>query len=302
MKDIYGLSFVIIKGCDGSLNTNYYLDHVAAAKLANVAFGMYVWLYPNNKVSIAAQVNTWVARAQADPPPLGVFIDAEWTTYSGQPANPSATDLRTAHDLFKSKYNPAITYTAKGYADQYLIGFDWSREGLWVASYGGTTPSMPKGATSYIYWQFTSTLDGKQLDPNGNFELDGNYFNGAITPPPTGEQMRYDATCIWANTMLRSTPDTTKTAISALPANTVCSGDLIVPPTTGTGQAGDQWLKVVTVNGATQAGYVAIIHLGVRYCNVVDNGATTPTTRTVTVTVKETGWTDGTATAVQSKL
>jgi len=194
MVELYNLRFVIIKGCDGSVNTRYYLEHVAAAKRAGIPWGMYVWLYPSGKVNIDAQVNAWHARAQLDPPPLGIFIDAEWTYYGGAPANPNATDLRLAHDKIKVKQNkPATTYTAKGYADAYLKGFDWSREELWVANYGVPVPAMPNGATKYILHQFTSTWKFEGVN------YDGNYFNeteaefvrryGVATPPPNGGSM-----------------------------------------------------------------------------------------------------------------
>jgi len=195
MVELYNLQFVIIKGCDGSVNTKYYFEHVAAAKAAGVPWGMYVWLYPASKVNIDAQVNAWHARAQLDPPPLGIFIDAEWTYYGGAPANPGASDLRQAHDKIKVKQGkPAITYTAKGYADTWLIGFEWDREELWVANYGVTVPAMPRGALYYILHQFTSTWNYNGVN------YDGNYFNGTaeefaarygITPPPIGGVMLY---------------------------------------------------------------------------------------------------------------
>lgn len=204
MRDLYGLKFVIIKGCDGSLNTKYYRDHIAAAKYAELPWGMYNWLYPNSKVSLTAQVNTWAREYLLDPPPLGMFIDCEWTYYGGVPANPGTSDLRGAHDLWKSKINSsAMTYTAAGYANPYLKGFDWSREELWVAHYGVIVPQLPLGASGYTFWQFTSSLDGKTLDPHGNGNLDGDTFHGTLTefnaryggvtppppPPPTGDIM-----------------------------------------------------------------------------------------------------------------
>jgi lysozyme len=206
MKEMYGLKFVIIKGCDGSIRSRYFADHVAAAKAAGLPWGFYDWLYPNNRVSIDAQVNAWVSQALEFNPPMGIQIDAEWTRYAGQPANPSAVDLRSAHDRVRIKYKRATTYTAKGYADQYLRGFDFSREDFWVASYGGSRPLMPIGADDWLFWQFTATLDGHALDPDGNAELDGNYFFGTqaefetrygadtIPPPETGGSMWYRAT------------------------------------------------------------------------------------------------------------
>lgn len=181
MVDLYGLCFVIIKGCDGSLNSRYYEEHKTAAKAAGIPWGIYNWLYPNSRVSIDAQVNAWHARFAADPAPMGIFIDAEWTTYAGAPANPSAIDLRSAHDKWRARSGQAaITYTAKSFADTYLRGFDWSREELWIANYGVFRPALPTGAGTYTFWQFAATLDGSQLDPGGNAELDGNYFNGSL--------------------------------------------------------------------------------------------------------------------------
>jgi GH25 family lysozyme M1 (1,4-beta-N-acetylmuramidase) len=196
LKAQYNLQFVILKGCDGSLNSNYYVENLQAVKAAGLLFGMYVWLYPASKVNIDAQVNAWHARAQNDPPPMGIFIDCEWTYYGGAPANPSATDLRLAHDKLKAlEGKSAITYTAKGYADSYLKGFDWSREELWVANYNVPAPAMPIGATSYTFWQFTSTFlfNGKNYDGdyfNGTQEQFNARYSGTVTPP-TGDTMSY---------------------------------------------------------------------------------------------------------------
>lgn len=202
MVDLFGLKFVFIKGCDGALNTRYYFEHVAAAKAAGVPWGMYCWLYPYNRVSLEAQATAWVARARVDPPPLGIAIDAEWTNYGGEEANPRASDLRQVHDKVKVKSGrSAMTYTAPGYANTYLIGFDWSREPLWNASWGGNTPLLPTGAHGWDFWQF-GILDGKVLDPTGNFEMDGDYYNGSLesfnaefglteTPPTGGPMDKY---------------------------------------------------------------------------------------------------------------
>jgi lysozyme len=201
MKDLYHLDFAIIKGADGTITSRYFRENVAAAQSAGLPWGMYVWLYPNNRVSIAAQVQAWRALEVELVPPMGLFIDCEWTTFNGVAANPVTADLRMAHDKYFALSNThATTYTAKGYADTYLKGFDWSREPLWIANYGVASPALPVGAKTYQLWQFTSTLDGLQLDPTGNRELDGNYYNGThaefsakygavIPPPPTGETM-----------------------------------------------------------------------------------------------------------------
>lgn len=172
----YSLDFVIIKACDGSLNSRHYPEHVAAAMEAGIPFGMYVWLYSSRNVSIDSQVNAWYARYKINMPTMGLFIDAETTRYGGVVSNPNAADLRSAHDKFKIKSGTsATTYTAKSFADTSLRGFDWSREKLWIANYGAVIPALPIGVNDYAIHQFTATLDGRKLDPTGNFELDGNY-------------------------------------------------------------------------------------------------------------------------------
>jgi len=201
MVEQYGLSFVGIKGCDGSLNTKYYPEHVAAAKLAGIPWLMYVWLYRAENVSIDAQTTAWSNRAKADPPPMGVFVDAEWTKWAGAYSNPTTSDLQSAEASFKAKYTePAGRYTAPYYATQYLKGFDFSIGRNWIAEWGVDKPvTWPY---PYELHQFTDNLDGKKLDPRpeSNASLDGNYFNGTaeqfkakyggVTPPPVEEDMK----------------------------------------------------------------------------------------------------------------
>lgn len=195
MVQEYSLDFVIIKGCDGSLNSRHYAEHVASAIDAGIPFGMYVWLYSGRNVNIDSQVNAWYARYKIDTPPMGLFIDAETTRYGGVVSNPNAADLRSAHDKWKAiSGTRATTYTAKFFADTYLKGFDWLREELWIANYGVSIPALPASARGFAIHQFTATLDGKKLDPKGNFELDGNYYfdetgfrakyGGEDAPPP----------------------------------------------------------------------------------------------------------------------
>jgi len=240
MKDLYSLDFAIFKACDGSVNTRYYLEHVAAAKEAGIIWGAYVWLYKNSNVSMDAQVNAWHARTIIDPPPMGIFIDAESTTYAGQSANPTASDLRMAHDKWKAKSGTkATTYTSPGYANTFLRGFDWSREELWIAHYGVNNPQLPTGAKGYIIHQFTASLDGHQLDPAGNAELDGNYWNGShaefserygvIITPPNGGTMSYvkgntKASDSAGGLTVRALPNKESTKLGALPFGTAVEG------------------------------------------------------------------------------
>jgi lysozyme len=187
-----GCSFVIIKGCDGALNTKYFEEHYNGAVSAGLVVMMYVWLYPNNRVSVDSQVTAWADRYWKFPKLAAVHVDAEWTFYGGQPANPNATDLRSAQDKLKAKIgNVTQTYTAKGYADQYLKGFVY-KEPLWVANYGVSIPNLPNGATTWEFWQFadntTSAIGYDTNYYNGTqAQFEAEYGEGIVSPPPTGE-------------------------------------------------------------------------------------------------------------------
>lgn len=174
-----GCSFVIIKGCDGSVPSRYFQENKQRAKAIELPWGMYCWLYPGSKVSISAQVSAWWNLVKDDYPPLGVWVDVEWTNYMGVPANPTSADANTALDKFLVvSGKKAGIYTARGYSDQYLIGFKkYDEFGLWVAHYGVNNPLLPVGATTYKFHQFTSTLDGS-IAPNQKLGLDGNYYRG----------------------------------------------------------------------------------------------------------------------------
>jgi GH25 family lysozyme M1 (1,4-beta-N-acetylmuramidase) len=286
MKDMYHLDFAIIKGADGTITSRYFYNNVLSAKAAGIIFGLYVWLYPNNKVSIDAQVKAWRALEVEIVPPLGLFIDCEWTTYNGVAANPVTADLRMAHDnYFALSGSHATTYTAPGYANSYLKGFDWSHEPLWIAHYGVASPALPIGATTYQFWQFASTLDGWKLDPSGNQKLDGNYFNGTHEQftekygaiiPPTGEPMtKYTATATANDTRLRPDHNVNLTYIDTYPAGTKFNGDVLftaAPPLVVNQLAGDQWLQCSVVRaGVTKSGWVAITHMGKPICSLVEN-------------------------------
>lgn len=318
MKEQFGMSFVIIKGADGSLKTKYFPNHVQAAKDAGLPFGMYVWLYPGNKVSIAAQVGAWVALWNEYRPPLGVFIDAELTYYGGVVANPKASDLTQAHERLKTLTGELqTTYTSQGYANANLVGFDWGKyPRLWVANYTtASSPAMPAGAKVYEFWQYTNQLDGATLDPNGNKSLDGNVFNGTAAefavrylggtiPPPTGGDVKYELRPTGDYVSIRAEhPDAhilggkvgqiNNGQVGQADAKYVYTADKYVSGVLRA-KAGDVWYHVTS----PAVGWSAELHLGVRYCTVTEIPVIT---EDVTVIIQRDGWKDLTLTGKQEK-
>ena len=192
-----GVKYVVLKAADGSLKSKYYDLNKGKVKAAGLPFDNYNWLYPNNKVLISAQVNTWVSIAKADPP-RHVSIDFEPTKYGGVQANPTEADLKDATARFEDGYGESpIIYSAKYYTDQYLSAtFPVNSFRWWLAHYGVAIPYMPKGLLIYFSHQFTSNLDAVKYGSDGSsLSFDGNYFNGTpeqfnaeygivVQPPP----------------------------------------------------------------------------------------------------------------------
>lgn len=210
-----GASFVIIKGKDGTVTSNYFVKNYASAKAAGIIRGAYCWLYPSDKISVTTQVNSWWNLVKDDLPDLPIVIDFEWTYYGGYPANPTINDLRAAvNGIFSLSGRKPIVYTSAGYIGtvgaipQDIIE---NTSGVWTAHYGVSNPLIPKNYTSYILHQWTDQMDGSIVgyDPAMSKAADGNYWNGDLQslkdfagigtePVPTNE--------IWLGSVLRKIP------------------------------------------------------------------------------------------------
>lgn len=192
---LQGCKFVIIKACDGAAKTRYFEDHYQGAVKAGLVVMMYVWLYPANRVSIDSQVKAWVEVYKSHPEIKLVWVDAEWTNYGGEPANPNASDLTTAQNKLKAQIgNKSGDYTSPGYAREFLKGYVYNNP-LWVANYDVLTPTLPAGASTWEFWQFSDNV-------RSSVGYDTNYYNGTLEqfiakyggtgeiPPPTGDKMK----------------------------------------------------------------------------------------------------------------
>jgi len=173
---------VIIKCLDGTIQSRYFVENYTGAKAKGIKVSAYQWLYPGNKVSIRQQAQKLTDLLQQYPVDFGPFIDFEWTTYGGQPANPGASDLYGMLEYFNelNGYYPGI-YTAKGYWDQYGNNESyWKDKTLWVANYGVSSPAIPLPWTTWTLWQYTSAGPAQEygVDPDFQKGIDLNHFNG----------------------------------------------------------------------------------------------------------------------------
>jgi GH25 family lysozyme M1 (1,4-beta-N-acetylmuramidase) len=202
----FGAKFGIVKAIDGTIPTPYWKENNQSAYDAGLLNGPYAWLYPDNRINCTLQAQAYydlIKDARLRLPPA---IDFEWTKYAGIQANPNYEDLRRWLAAFiRLSGTKPILYTAAGYVALFgAIPADIldMLAGVWVASYGGTQPIMPKGVSKWDMWQFSANGDALTLCPGnqGKRELDLNYMSeefyeqhagGVIEPPtePEGETM-----------------------------------------------------------------------------------------------------------------
>ena len=173
---------VIIKCLDGTVQSRYFVENYTAAKAKGIQVSAYQWLYPGNKVSVRKQAETLTGLLNQYPVDFGPFIDFEWTTYGGQPANPNASDLYGMLEYFNelNGWYPGI-YTAKGYWDRYGNKETyWRDKILWIANYDVLSPAIPAPWTTWILWQYTPSGPAEEygVDPEFQKGIDLNRFNG----------------------------------------------------------------------------------------------------------------------------
>lgn len=260
-----GGSFVIVKGKDGTITSKYVYENMFQLQQENVANALYTWLYPNSKVSCTAQGLSWSDLAK-QLRPQKVFIDYEWTSYGGSPANPSGGDLTIALDTFEQAYGQeAGIYSSLGYTSQYPIPSRYASRVWWPAQYGVSTPSpvSPFGLNWTIWQQSDRWMPAANwgIDPNWAHASDGDVmtpekfeqlFGGETPEPPPnpGGTMQYQV--VWSQgANVRPAPNTNNSTLYVLAYNKIV--DVIqdnIPDSTDPTNVNKRWVKLTDNNYA----------------------------------------------------
>lgn len=196
----YGMNFVIVKAADGTITATKVYENALGVKAVGLGLGLYNWLYPANKVSTKAQGQKWDALANSINPAI-VFVDYEWTSFNGQPANPQESDLLDAVYWLRQGWGGLIgVYSAPGYLGDHPLTEKSKFLLWWQAQYGVLTPSpvVPFGF-NWIMWQQSdrwAPASDWGIDPNYAHVTDGDVmpnaaffsiFTGSEPPPPPAD-------------------------------------------------------------------------------------------------------------------
>jgi GH25 family lysozyme M1 (1,4-beta-N-acetylmuramidase) len=185
MKDA-GIKFVLIK-CKHGLRTewNFHTLWDGAAK-AGLLRGAWSWLYPSSVISAGTQARSTHTELAADPGEIKPFVDFEWTSFAGRPANPGTGDLWGWVKPYEDEFGirPGI-YTSYGFWNEVAANAPasvWGAYDLWVANYKTLAPTLPRAWTTWKFWQWTEAGDGVKygVDPYSERAVDLNYWNGTV--------------------------------------------------------------------------------------------------------------------------
>ena len=289
-----GIEFVFIKAKDGLVTVDWFRENWKAAAEAGIPRGAYLWLYPSSIASTNRQADElYKLLSETGFGELPVVVDFE-----NIPSVLSASDLYgfvvTYEQLSGQK---PIIYTGPSYWEEHGSADDyWKQYKLWIANYGVQSPAVPAPWDNWTFWQFTEKGFGEDygLDKYKQRAVDLNYFVGTRdqllamlefnddTPTNDGNgenQMghRYSISSTY-DMSLRGDHTTYAVRQSVMPQGSAAEGDeLWVAPTDGDRvKAGDTWLHVLSIDGAPVDGWMAITHLGVEYCSLIDSGVPTP--------------------------
>lgn len=146
-------TFLFAKATQGNTYIDpKYQDNYTGARAAGLIVGAYHYFMTDDEPD--TQFNNFtsvVSLSSGDLPPV---VDIEAL------ANNSLPDLKDKLqkflDLLEQKYGAKpIIYSGKNFANEYLT--DLGSYPLWLAEYEVTQPTLPKGWTTWTFWQWTQS-------------------------------------------------------------------------------------------------------------------------------------------------
>lgn len=177
---------VILRAGQGTWEDKRFQEFRNSAELASFPYGNY-WYYDND-VHPKRQAEKWASIIGTREGVLGSWLDIEDSNV-GQFGNYKSWWDCVAY--FKQILPNAILgiYTRASYFNdpKYNVPINHAFRNLplWVAHYGVQSPSIPKGWTDWLIWQYSENGDGHAHGVHSH-RIDMNWYKGEIVgAPPT---------------------------------------------------------------------------------------------------------------------
>jgi lysozyme len=225
------------------------------ASSAGLLLSAYHVLKP--EIAAEAQINNLFAALANRKTDLPLVLDIELT--GGLTAAQITASIRSCLQLIEQRSGrKPIIYTARWFWDPNVqAAADWADYDLWVASYGVSTPTLPRDWAAWKFWQYTD----KGQVPGIGTAVDLNWFNGSIddllayaqhAPAPINAGQKMIVAVQTLN--VRNGPGANYDVISTLQANDALTVNLI----DGT----DVWVQF------DQGKWAALSYHGTRFGNI----------------------------------
>ena len=178
---------VILRAGQGTWEDKKFQQFRQGAKAAGVPFGNY-WYY-DNRYSPKRQAELWASILGGDAGELGCWVDLEDSTAGAYGTYKHWYDF---DEYFRQILPTAKVgiYTRAEYFNSRAPAQHVFRDyPLWIAHYKTNAPTLPRGWSDWVLWQFTAEGDGVAHGV-GSKEIDCNYYKGEIVGnPPTRPQL-----------------------------------------------------------------------------------------------------------------
>ncbi len=188
--DAAGCRFVIAKCQTGNAGKDPCFErNIAAARAQGWTVGAYHFLFPLPHLDPVKQAEGFFAASQlgASDGELPPSLDLEWpdpdagfAKWGCTPSQVSDWSRRCAERVTELFGRRPLIYTYPYFmAKLHTADVSWLADyPLWIASYGGAKPTVPKPWADWTMWQYDG--NGGARMPNGG-DADFDYFNGDET-------------------------------------------------------------------------------------------------------------------------
>jgi GH25 family lysozyme M1 (1,4-beta-N-acetylmuramidase) len=176
-----GSRFAYIKATEGNYYTNsYFAQQYNGSYNVGMIRGAYHFAIPNG-ASASAQADYFIAHGggwSADGKTLPGALDIEYNPYGATCYGLSQASMRSWISAFLTRYHDrtgrwAVIYTTTDWWTSCTGNYSgfWANSPLWLARYASAPGTLPAGAPTWSFWQYSSS---------GPFAGDSNQWHGAL--------------------------------------------------------------------------------------------------------------------------